>query len=302
MDNVIRSTQADAFLLDCSSRNLRPATLQTYKTQLRLFMARAQVEDLAAVTPATIRAYFTHELRRGLSPASVQTAARTLRAFFNWAVGEGWIEASPMANVKMPRADEPDPDSFTVGEVRRLLDAATVRDAAIVLFLLDTGARMSEAAAVQDSDIDFAVGSVRLTRTKTRRPRSAFLGSHTTGALLRYMESRPGTAGGALWRRHGDGLPLAANGLQEAIKRLGRRANVQPCAPHRFRRTCALWSMRAGMDTEALVGILGHTSRQMLKHYARLRDEDLRRAHARHGPVDHWLELPIASDKAHSDK
>lgn len=290
------------FLLDCQGRNLRPATIDTYRRQLRFFATYAQVEDLVDVTPAIIRAYLVRELGRGLSPASVQTAVRTLRVFFNWAVAEGMIEASPMANVKAPRADEPDPDSFSVGEVRRLLDDATPRDRALLLFLLDTGARMSEAAAVVDSDIDFNLGSVRLTRTKTRRPRSVFLGSHTTAALLRYMERRPGGAGGALWRRQGDGLPLSAGGLQEAIKRLGRRANVQPCAPHRFRRTCALWSLRAGMDSEALVGILGHTSRQMLRHYARLRDEDLRRAHARHGPVDHWLELPIASDKGDSHK
>ncbi len=289
--------QVDAFILDCNSRNLRPATIQTYKTQLRFFLTYASVEDLAAVTPTTIRAYFARELGRGLSAASVQTAARTLRAFFNWAVGEGMVSASPMANVRLPRMDEPDPDSFTLAEVRRLLDAATVRDRALLLFLLDTGARMSEAAAVMDADIDFNLGSVRLTRTKTRRPRSVFMGSHTTGAMLRYMESRPGTAGGALWRRQTDGLPLAAGGLQEAIKRLGRRANVQPCGPHRFRRTCALWSLRAGMDTEAIVAILGHTSREMLKHYARLRDEDLRRAHAKAGPVDHWLECKFSHAK-----
>lgn len=286
-------TAIKAFLLDRGARNLRPATIDTYSRQLRFFMTHIQGKDLVSIDPPMIRAYLVHELGRGLSPASVQTAGRTLRSFFNWAVDEGLIEVSPMANVRLPRADEPDPDAFTVGEVQRLLDAATVRDAAIVLFLLDTGARMSEAAAVADSDIDFGLGSVRLTRTKTRRPRTVFLGRHTAAALLRYMERRPGGAGGPLWRRQGDELPLTANGLQEAVKRLGRRANVQPCAPHRFRRTCALWSLRAGMDTEALVGILGHTSREMLKHYAKLRDEDLRRAHARHGPVDHWLELPF---------
>lgn len=287
--------QIDAFILDCNSRNLRPATIDTYSRQLRFFQSHVRVVSLAEVTPAAIRAYFSHELARGLSPASVQTAGRSLRAFCNWAVGEGLITVSPMANVKMPRADEPDPDAFTVGEVRRLLDDATPRDKAMVLFLLDTGARMSEAAAVQDSDIDFGLGSVRLTRTKARRPRTVFLGNHTTDALLDYMRHRPGGAGGALWRRQTNRLPLTAGGLQEAIKRLGRRANVQPCAPHRFRRTCALWSLRAGMDTEALVGILGHTSREMLKHYAKLRDDDLRRAHARHGPVDHWLELPLTA-------
>lgn len=287
------TTAVENFILDRQARALRAATLDTYRRQLRYFLVfagDAGADDLGDVNVYFLRRYITAGLQRGLSPASVRTGAQCVRVFLNWAVAEGLLDASPMARMTMPKLDAPNPDSFTVDEVRALMDATTNRrDLALVLFLLDTGARLGETAALTVGDVDIASGRVYLrTQTKSRRPRAVFLGQRARVALAEYIAELPADAGPLWWQSHGEAI-LTANGLQEAIKRLGRRAGVHPCAPHKFRRTHARWSLRAGMQREDLRRLMGHSNDSLLKYYASLDDEDLRHAHQAHGPVDHWL-------------
>ncbi len=284
---------AQNFILDRRARGLRPATIDTYQRQLRYFLTFAHdagIDNTGDVDVYLLRRYLAAGLQRGLSPASVRTAAQCLRAFLNWTVAEGMAAASPMARVKLPKLDAPNPDAFTVQEVQALLTAATTpRDRALVLFLLDTGARLGETAALTVGDVDLVTGRVTLrTRTKSRRPRSVFLGKLARREMAAYMEDLP-TPGALWWQSFDEDIILTAHGLQEAIKRLGRRAGVHPCGPHKFRRTHARWCLRAGMERDDLRRLLGHSNESLLKYYASLDDEDLLAAHQAHGPVDHWL-------------
>lgn len=281
------------FLIDCKSRNLRPATVEAYRLQLIYFARWATkqgITDLRTVNASTIRAYFADQLDRDLSPYTVRMSGRCLRAWFNWAISEELLTDSPMRKVKFPQGDVLDPDFFTPDEVRLLLDLATVRDRALVTFLLDTGARLGETAALAIPDIDLPGGAVRLhANVKTRRPRTVYLGTLAGAAMAAWLEERPALAHPALWVQANGIDPLTRNGVQEAIKRLGRRAEVHPCAPHKFRRTNAMWSLRSGMDSDTVAKLLGHADDKQLRFYAQLRDDDLQRAHAAHSPVDRFL-------------
>ena len=50
---------------------------------------------------------------RGWATASVQSAARAVRAFSNFLVVEEMIEHAPMQRVKLPKADRRKLDAFT---------------------------------------------------------------------------------------------------------------------------------------------------------------------------------------------
>ena len=283
----------DSYLLDGKARNLRPASILAYALQLRYFTEWAAahgVATLEAITPTVIKTYFAAQLQRGLSPHTVKMSGRCLRAWLNWCVAEELLPESPMKRVKLPRTDAPDPDFFTVAEVKRLLDGASIRDRALLLFLLDSGARLGETAALRIDDIDLATGRARLrTETKNRRPRTVYLGSIAAEAMAAWLQERPAAPHNALWTMVYSNDPISRNGLQEIIKRIGRRAQVRPCAPHRFRRTFAAWTLRSGADVAAVAELLGHGDVGMLKHYAALIDDDLKRTHAAHSPCDNFL-------------
>ena len=80
------------------------------------------------------------------------------------------------------------------------------------------------------------------------------------------------------------------HGLQTVLVRLGKRAGVKPCAPHRFRRTFALWCLRDGMDLHSLRLLMGHASLDILQRYLALAGEDVERAHRAHSPADILLQ------------
>lgn len=291
LDQAIQS-----YLVDCAARNLRPATITTYRAQLKFFTTFAHALNVTRIEDVSIdvlRAYFADCLQRGLSAASVRTAARTLRIFLAWSTAEGLIEALPLHRLKLPKLDAPNPDSFTVDEIRKLLAATdSSRDEALVLFWLDTGARLGETAALCVGNVDLVTGRVSLrTQTKSRRPRSVFLGERARQAMKAYLTEHPAGEKDSLWRKHPErgGGKLQPQGLQQIVERLGQRAGVQPCAPHKFRRTFALWSLRAGIDVESLRRLMGHSTDELLKYYISLNDEDLRAAHSAHGAVDRVL-------------
>ena len=54
---------------------------------------------------------------------------------------------------------------------------------------------------------------------------------------------------------------LSVHGLQTMLARLGRKAGIMPCAPHRVRRTFALWMLRHGCDLHSLRMLMGHKLR-----------------------------------------
>jgi site-specific recombinase XerD len=68
----------------------------------------------------------------------------------------------------------------------------------------------------------------------------------------------------------GESGVLSIRGLQTMLHRLGRRAAVMPCSPHRFRRTFALWCLRDDVELHNLRMLMGHNSLAVLQRYLAL--------------------------------
>lgn len=295
MPETLYST-IDTFLLDAQTRGLRPFSLDTYRRALGYFArfaTNAGATTIDQVTPALLRVYVVDMQSRGLSPASIRSNGRVLRAWLNFCKAEGLLEdADPMRRVRMPKATKPNPSIFTVDDVRKLLAIADVRDAAVVLFLLDTGCRVGEFAQLRHGDIDMATGAVTLRgeTTKTHRTRTVYLGRQARAALAAYFASLPPASMAAdapVW--YGRWGALTRDGVRKLVQRLGKNAGVNPCGPHRFRRTAATWMLRDGASVKDAAGLLGHSVDELLRSYIRADDESLRAAHAQHGPVDRML-------------
>lgn len=278
-------------------RGLRPASLRLYERQLTAFSSWAAavgVTDIDQVNALVIRNYIISMQDRGLRPTSIRTAGRCLRVWLRFLATEELIDASPMRTVRLPKAPTPHPDVFTVDELRRLLTAADAdkrfpqRNRAVLLALLDTGARVREFTLLQRGDVDLDTGriTIRQENSKTHTRRVVFLGELARGALTSYLATLPRELAPAdpLW--WGVRGPLTLDGLHKLVQRLGKRAGVTPCGPHKFRRTFATQMLHDGADAKSTAALLGHSIDELLRTYVMSSDEILRAAHARHGPVD----------------
>jgi len=284
----------DIFLLDCRARRLTAGTLDSYTRRLRAFLvwlAEHHVVALTALSPSDIRGYLVHEQERGMDDDTVITSFRVIRAWLNFCVAEELCTASPMQKVKAPRLPKEILPAFTPEEVSKLLAACkTQRDTAMVLFLLDTGCRASELVALTIGDVDLKTGTVTVKQGKGRKDRLVFLGTKSLKSLWKYHRTRADTRPDEpLWASETSAEGLTIWGLARFCDRLRKRTGIRHCHPHTFRRTFALWSLRAGMDLVRLAAIMGHSDLSVLRRYLALVEEDLQDAHRKHGAVDCML-------------
>lgn len=283
------------FLLDCEARNLTAATLRFYRQRLGLFVAfgeRAGVVTPEAITPTQLRAFIASFAERGLSPYYQHQHARAIKTFCGFLVRDGILDVSPMRNVRMPKLPKDVLPPFTTDDVRAILAACEHdRDRALILTLLDSGVRAAELLALNVADLDSQTGALRIHHGKGRKDRTAFVGARTRKALTRYLSERPTVKpADPLFATLIGGTRLTFFGLQSLLGRLGRAAGVKPMGAHRFRRTFAIESLRAGMPLPQLAALMGHESFQVLQRYLRLVTDDLQDAHEAHGAVDRLLQ------------
>jgi len=284
----------DAFLLDCQARRLSQGTLRFYRQKLQPFVRYLQQQNVVNVdeiTPTHIRLFLVQLQDTGHNGGGQHAYARAIRAWLRFLVNEDMLAVSPMRKVRMPKQDNRILPAFSHDDVEQLLLACDHRrDLALILFMLDTGCRASELLAINVEDIDLADGIVRVHRGKGGKGRIIYIGAKSRRALQRYIWTRKDiTSTSPLWITLRGSRRLTYDGLRSILVRLGKGAGVDHCHPHTFRRTCALWSLRAGMNIYALQQIMGHADLTVLRRYLALVQEDLEDAHRKHGAVDNML-------------
>jgi integrase/recombinase XerD len=263
-----------------------PDTLRNYRRVLTWFgalMAERGRVYLADVEIADLTAFWADLRRKGYADSTIAAAATPVGRVFNLAAKlpaeSGGLAVNLWTKADKPK-DTPELEPpFSEDELRRLLAVARKRKQyPLVLVLLDSGLRISEACSLKVRDVDLATGRVTLARGKGGPGRSAFLSQPTTAALREAIEKRG--------LQEDDRLFCSARTAWYFLMRLGEKAHVANCHAHRFRKTFAVAMLRGGCDLERLRRLMGHSDFTMLtRHYLPLVENDLADAHAKFSPV-----------------
>lgn len=285
----------DSFLIDRRSQGLSPETIELYTKKLQYFLKyceRQALTQCSQITPDFIRRYLL-ELSETHNPGGVHACFRPLRTMLYWIeeeeiMSEGW--KNPIRKVKAPKLPTDPIEPIQIEEVHELLKTCQnnysgVRDKAMMLGLLDTGARAKEFLNINLEDVDMASGAVMIRQGKGRKPRMVFLGRKTIRAIRRYLRYRNDNHP-ALWVSiHGERMTYAA--LRCFLRRRAEQVGMKSIpTPHDFRRAFALVMLRNGVDIFALQKLMGHSDLQILRRYLAQTDQDIHNAHMRGSPVD----------------
>lgn len=282
-------TALATFIVAKQAARCTDRTIQHYRWTLSRFLAwlrDQRITSATEITPHVWRAYLVALQAAKLRASSVRDAARIVKTWLRFLFADGLLPADLSPRLALPKADSVLLPAFTADEVRKLLaHVRNLRDEALILCLLDTGCRVSECCALNVGDVELATGAVLIRQGKGRKDRITYIGAKAKRALLKYLHTRTIHNPDPLFTT-ADGDRLTVDGLQSMLARLGVRAGVPHCHPHTFRRTFALWSLRAGMNVYALQRLMGHTDLTVLRRYLALVEDDLRAAHQQHGAVD----------------
>jgi site-specific recombinase XerD len=276
------------FLTAKAAEGSSPKTIEWY----RMVLGRA-ARDLGArrpldsLMPTELRVWLLH-LRESLSPISVAGYVRGVKAFGNWCAAEQLAEARSLRTLRRPQVPHKLVEPLDDDALRRLLDAASVRDRAIVLLMLDTGLRLSEVAGMRRCDLR-SDGTVKVTG-KGARERIVPVGNAARQAMLRYLRQTTASESEApIFHARGGGA-LSARGIQQVFNRLKWRASIPGrCSPHQLRHAFARAYLVNGGDAFGLQRILGHATLDMVKRYVALADADLVVRHRTASPADRLL-------------
>ena len=286
----------EGFIRDRKASNLSPNTLEFYREKLGRFYEfcySSQIVYVSQITPDIIRSYMLYmaEVRHN-NKGNIHGFYRSLRAFLYWYEREfepdNW--KNPIRKVKPPKQSQEILEPVSFDSISALLktciDGTFLGDRfrAILLALVDTGARASEFLAMNLDSID-ETGAITISHGKGDKPRKTYLGQKSRKALRRYLNHRTDNCP-ALWVTQA-GERLTYSGLRAIVKRGAIKANIEPPSLHGFRRAFALAMLRSGnVDIFSLQKLLGHTSLAVMRQYLAQNDEDTRQAHLKGSPVD----------------
>jgi integrase len=257
----------------------------------RLLLALGDVR-LSEVDQDAVTRLRESMLRPEAKPGTIAREITTpINAILRHANKRGWCE---IPAIEAPRPSQGRTAFMMPDEAERLIVAASDHIKPLLVFLISTGARMSEGLYLEWRDVDLAGGRAIFwaDRTKSGRRRNAEIPPraviaianlpHRDGMIFRRPDGRPyeDTAG-----RYGGQIKTAWRG---AIRRAGLRDEL---TPHACRHTWASWHYALHKDLLRLKMEGGWSTTAMIERYAHLMNEGYQ------NDIRRFLGLP-ASDEA----
>lgn len=267
-------------------------TVLAYRRDLEEY--RTALENKGIVEASRISSSAASSYVASLGGAATTRARKisSIRNFHRFLFEEGVTPSDPSTEIATPKLPGRLPKALSIEQVQSLLDSVVgddpiaLRDRALLEFLYASGARISEALAME---IDDVVGEDRKTSDtirvtgKGRKQRIVPLGSYARGALDAYLtRARPallskakkstpvvflGARGGALSRQNAWLI------LQSAAHRAHLEGLV---SPHTLRHSFATHVLAGGADIRVVQELLGHASVQTTQIYTKVTIDTLR--------------------------
>ena len=277
---------------DAISKN----TYEQYKYGLSKFKALYK-QRLDKIKPLHIDQIYTHLLKDGLSPRSVQVAHRSLYGALKQAVAWELIGRNVLESVKVPKQVKPEVAYWTADEVTRFLAYAQLhRLYGLFYTAVVTGMRRGELVALRWKDVDLiknriyvrlnAVdihGSVEVGEPKTKASRRIIhVQEDDIRVLLEHKKRQRDeqTLLGQAWSELDIVFPsqvgthLNPRNLSRVFDRSAKDAGVTKIGIHGLRHTHASLLIKNGVDIGVVSERLGHTSPGFTRNvYQHLYDE-----------------------------
>ena len=273
-------------------RGLSPNTVLAYRRDLGVYtnmLAGRGIHNPSAIATQDVAA-FAHELRtRHERPLGASSTARMLSSVRSWhrfLLDESIVEVDVASEVQPPKQSMRLPKAISIEQMESVLsatdgdDVQSLRDKALLELLYATGARISEAVALNVDDL--VDGDIVRLFGKGSKQRIVPVGSFARSAIDAYLvRARPtfsarGAATPALFLGS-RGHRVSRQNAWLIIRAAAERAKLGlEISPHTFRHSFATHLLAGGADVRVVQELLGHSSVATTQIYTMVTADTLR--------------------------
>lgn len=288
------------FLLAKSVAGCTKNTINNYRKEIKRALETIG-KDADTITSIDIQIHLANLIRNS-SKGYADNVRRDLSSFYSWMYREEIIHKNPMAKVDQIKVRKKKKPAFSEMDVEKIRAACRSKmEAAMVEVLLSTGCRLSEMNNIKIDDITDGVVNVL---GKGEKYRNVYLNAKAQLAVSQYLAERNDSSPYLFpksvcavsspkirsvrgnWYKYPELVsedgPRDNGSVETVIRKIGKRAGVESCHPHRFRRTCATFALRRGMPIEQVSQMLGHEQLTTTQIYLDLSEEELAQSHKKY--------------------
>lgn len=293
------------FIIAKKVKGCTDRTCNVYATNLHRMFSRIG-KSPTQCDHTDIQAVLASLIIAGTSKAYQQHIMRTFSSFYGWLAREEIVPKNIMLKIDPVRVSAKHKEAFSDMDVEKIRAACkTLREKALVEVLLSTGCRIFEVAKLTRKEVQQESFTII---GKGDKERTVFMNAKAQITVMAYLAERKdgnpylfpqstiegnvstngigSLRGGLAWYQNSSQVHKTNHSnpdtLAALIHAIGKRAGVENCHPHRFRRTCATLALRRGMPVTLVQMMLGHSSLATTQRYLDIADEELRDAHRRY--------------------
>jgi len=271
-------------------------TIASYMRDIRQFSAWLQENEHVDVVDATqlnISDYFAFLESEGRSGATVSRSLASLKNFYSYVVSTGFLEQTPVVEIKVERGEKKLPQILSGREIELLLaqpvcvDAKGFRDKAMLEVMYATGIRVTELIDLNISDVNLELGIIKCSGTK--KSRAIPLYPAALNALRTYIEGVR-----AMMLADPDekalfvnvnGARMSRQGFWKILKHYQATAHIETeITSHTLRHSFAVHLLENGADIGSVQELMGHSDISSTQLYTQMINNKLKTVYSKYHP------------------
>ncbi|MFP4333637.1 MAG: tyrosine-type recombinase/integrase [Campylobacterales bacterium] len=280
---LFRDFAKKSFEINSNSR--KKSTRQDYEISLRLhimpFFGDMRIDKIKASDVAL----WQNNLLSKVRPRRVRNVRATLHTIFEDALRDELISRNPLSLVRTPKLDKVEPKSFSMDEMRIILENAEGDLKNFCALGFFTGMRSGEMIGLRWEDVDFnrreisIKRAIRMGEISTPKTQSSIRTIDIIDNLVPYLQNQFSITGEAnsfvFLNKDGENYYDIKNIRNSMWKHLLKKCGIEYRPIYQLRHTFATLMVENGEDVLWVANMLGHSDPSMtLTKYAKYQKRD----------------------------
>ncbi|MBE6920011.1 MAG: tyrosine recombinase [Ruminococcaceae bacterium] len=263
-------------------------TIASYMRDIRQFadwLRQSEELDVVEAEQVNISRYLAHLEDEGRSGATVSRCLASLKNFYGYVVSSGFLESTPVTDIRVDRGEKKLPQILTGREIELLLaqpscvDAKGFRDKAMLEVMYATGIRVTELISLDIDAVNLEQGVIKCAGAKKTRSIPLYPAAlraltvyinNVRSSMLAYPEEK------ALFVNI-NGMRMSRQGFWKILKHYQETAHIdKELTPHTLRHSFAVHLLENGADLGSLQELMGHSDISSTQLYTQMVNQKLK--------------------------